>query len=75
MCVIKRMSDKGNGIISETSFKIKKEEMVLVGKVEKELDHNHSHAPRVGIHTFILPDSIYRTTNHSCDPICGIHLA
>ena len=73
MRVIKETSDKGNGIISEKS--LKKGEVVLVGKVEEELDHNHSHASQVGMHTFILPDYIYRTTNHSCDPNCGIQLA
>jgi len=72
MCVIKETSDRGNGIFAEKTFKIG--DVVFIGKVEKELVNNHSHASQVGLDKFILPDPIYRTTNHSCDPNCGIQL-
>ena len=62
----------GNGVFAIKSFK--KGETVLIGRIIKELDANHSHASQIGRNRFVLHDRIIRTVNHSCDPNCGIEV-
>lgn len=70
MLEIKSVPPKGKGVFAGKSFK--KGEIVLVGKIEKELSENHSHASQIGLTRFILHNEVYRLVNHSCDPNCGI---
>ena len=61
---------KGEGIFATRSFKTR--EIVMVGKIEKVLDGNHSHASQIGENKYVLHAGSISKVNHSCDPNCGI---
>ncbi|QKX06466.1 SET domain-containing protein-lysine N-methyltransferase [Aquimarina sp. TRL1] len=67
---VKKTTLKGDGVFAEISYK--KEETVLVGRIEKELTANHSHASQIGLDRFVFHNEIIRMVNHSCNPNCGI---
>ncbi len=47
---------------------------VLVGRIEKRLLKNHSHASQIGEHECAFHAGLISKFNHSCDPNCGIRL-
>jgi hypothetical protein len=61
---------RGEGIFATRSFKTR--EIVMVGKIEKVLDGNHSHASQIGENKYVLHAGSISKVNHSCDPNCGI---
>lgn len=63
---------KGEGVFASRFFS--PGEVVMIGHVEHELDHNHSHASQVGEDRFVLHGGLIPKLNHSCDPNCGIRL-
>ncbi|MFE4447874.1 SET domain-containing protein-lysine N-methyltransferase [Streptomyces sp. NPDC056820] len=58
---LKRTDAKGEGVFATRSFQVG--ETVMVGVIDREVDHNHSHASQ------LVPK-----VNHSCEPNCGIRL-
>ena len=46
----------------------------MVGKIEKKLDKNHSHASQVGENEYVFHAGQITKVNHSCNPDCGIKL-
>jgi len=61
---------KGEGIFATRSFKTG--ETVMVGRIEKVLDGNYSHASQIGENKYVLHAGSISKVNHSCDPNCGI---
>ena len=68
--VLRGTKERGEGIFATRSFK--PHEIVMVGKIEKELDGNHSHASQIGENKYVLHAGSISKVNHSCDPNCGI---
>jgi hypothetical protein len=66
-----RMTDnRGEGVFAARSFQLG--ETVLVGRIDRELDHNHPHASQIGEDHFVLHGGLIPKVNHSCEPNCGI---
>lgn len=65
-------ADKGNGVYSTRPFKAG--ETVLIGRIEKRLSKNHSHASQIGENEFALHAGLTSKFNHSCNPNCGIRV-
>ncbi|XVQ10884.1 SET domain-containing protein-lysine N-methyltransferase [Spirillospora sp. CA-255316] len=63
---------KGEGVFATRSFRVG--ETVMVGVIDRELDHNHAHASQVSEKRFVLHGGLTSKVNHSCDPNCGIRL-
>jgi len=63
---------KGDGVFATTPFTAG--DTVLVGRIEKRLAKNHSHASQIGEDEFVLHAGLTSKFNHSCDPNCGIRL-
>ena len=57
---------KGEGIFATRSFKTG--ETVMVGRIEKVLDGNYSHASQIGENKYVLHAGSISKVNHSCDP-------
>ena len=69
---LQRTDAKGAGVFATRSFQAG--ETVMVGVIDRELDHNHSHASQVSEKRFVLHGGLITKVNHSCEPNCGIHL-
>ena len=69
---LQRTDAKGEGVFATRSFQVG--ETVMVGVIEAELDHNHSHASQLSEKRFVLHGGLITKVNHSCEPNCGIHL-
>lgn len=69
---LQRTDVKGEGVFATRSFRVG--ETVMVGVIDRELDHNHSHASQVGENRFVLHGGLIPKVNHSCEPNCGIRL-
>jgi hypothetical protein len=69
---LRTTADTGEGIFATRSFRLG--ETVMVGRIDGELDHNHSHASQVSERRFVLHGGLIPKVNHSCEPNCGIHL-
>jgi hypothetical protein len=69
---LQRTDAKGAGVFATRSFRVG--ETVMVGVIDRELDHNHSHASQVSEKRFVLHGGLITKVNHSCEPNCGIHL-
>ena len=69
---LQRTDAKGEGVFATQSFQVG--ETVMVGVIEAELDHNHSHASQLSEKRFVLHGGLIAKVNHSCEPNCGIHL-
>ena len=63
---------KGEGIFPTKSFKAG--EIVMVGRIEKTLEENHSHASQVGENEHVFHAGLISKVNHSCEPNCGIRV-
>ena len=69
---LRKTAGKGEGIFATRFFKAG--EIVMVGKIEKKLDKNHSHASQVGENEYVFHAGQITKVNHSCNPDCGIKL-
>jgi hypothetical protein len=69
---LRTTADTGEGIFATRSFR--HGETVMVGRIDRELDHNHPHASQVSEHRFVLHGGLVPKVNHSCEPNCGIRL-
>ncbi|MFD4976263.1 hypothetical protein [Streptomyces sp. NPDC058424] len=49
---LKRTDAKGEGVFATRSFQVG--ETVMVGVIDREVDHNHSHASQIGEKRFVL---------------------
>ncbi len=63
---------KGDGVFTTRPFKAG--DTVLMGRIEKRLLKNHSHASQIGEHEYALHAGLISKFNHSCAPNCGIRL-
>lgn len=62
----------GGGVFATRPFTAG--ETVLVGRIEKRLAKNHSHASQIAEHEFVLHAGLTSKFNHSCDPNCGVRV-
>jgi uncharacterized protein len=69
---LRRTDAKGQGVFATRAFLVG--ETVMVGVIDRELDHNHSHASQLSETRFVLHGGLVPSVNHSCDPNCGIHI-
>ena len=69
---LRDVDGKGEGVFATRTFK--PGETVMVGRFEKILDENHSHASQIGENKFALHAGLISKVNHSCDPNCGIRV-
>jgi len=69
---LRATTEKGNGVFTTRPFTAG--DTVLVGRIEKRLSKNHSHASQIGEHEFAFHAGLISKFNHSCDPNCGIRL-
>lgn len=69
---LRSIAGKGEGIFSTRSFKTG--ETVMVGRIEKPLNGNDSHASQVGEHKYVRHAGLIPKVNHSCSPNCGIRV-
>lgn len=67
---LQRTDAKGEGVFATRSFRVG--ETVMVGVIDRELDHNHAHASQVSETRFVQHGGLIAKVNHSCDPNCGI---
>jgi len=67
---LRESAEKGEGIFPTRLFKAG--ETVMVGRIEKVLEENHSHASQVGENEHVLHAGLISKVNHSCSPNCGI---
>jgi len=63
---------KGDGVFTTKPFAAG--DTVLVGRIEKRLAKNHSHASQIGENQYVLHAGLTSKFNHSCEPNCGIRL-
>ena len=69
---LQRTDAKGEGVFATRSFQVG--ETVMAGVIDRELDHNHSHASQVSEKRFVMHGGLITKVNHSCEPNCGIRL-
>jgi hypothetical protein len=69
---LRRVKGKGEGVFATRSFKAG--ETVMIGKIEKILDNNNSHASQIDKHKYALHAGLISKVNHSCEPNCGIRV-
>ncbi|MGH3929137.1 MAG: SET domain-containing protein-lysine N-methyltransferase [Pseudonocardiaceae bacterium] len=69
-CELRKTDNKGEGVFATQSFRTG--ETVIVGRIDRELSQNHSHASQVSENRFALHGGLIPKVNHSCDPNCGI---
>lgn len=62
--------DRGEGVFATRSFRVGG--VVMVGYIDRELNHNQRHASQIGENRFVLHGGLLPKVNHSCDPNCGI---
>ena len=69
---LRNTKTKGEGIYATQNFK--KGELVMIGKIEKELKESHSHSSQIGLNRHVFHGELISKVNHSCNPNCGIHV-
>ncbi len=69
---LRTTATKGDGIFTTKPFAAG--ETLLVGRIEKRLSKNHSHASQTGENEYALHAGLISKFNHSCEPNCGIKL-
>jgi hypothetical protein len=67
---LRMTGNRGEGVFATRSFEVG--ETVLVGRIDRELDHNHPHASQIGEGRFVLHGGFIPKVNHSCESNCGI---
>jgi uncharacterized protein len=67
---LRMTGNRGEGVFATGSLQLS--ETVLVGRIDRELDHNHPHASQIGEDRFVLHGGLIPKVNHSCEPNCGI---
>src|ERR1035437_4675246 len=71
-CEIQRTDANGAGVFATRSFQVG--ETVMVGVIDRDPPHNHSHASQVSERRFVLHGGLITKVNPSCEPNCGVHL-
>ncbi|MGB3263680.1 MAG: SET domain-containing methyltransferase [Microcoleus sp.] len=71
-CELRDVDGKGEGVFATRIFK--PGETVMVGRIEKILDKNNSHASQIGQNKYALHAGLISKVNHSCAPNCGIRV-
>ena len=69
---VRKTKSKGEGIFATKPFV--PDETVIVGKIEKYLPKNTSHASQIGKNIFVLHNEDQTKINHSCSSNCGIRV-
>ncbi|MEA5594246.1 SET domain-containing protein-lysine N-methyltransferase [Rivularia sp. UHCC 0363] len=69
---LRYVDGKGEGMFATQAFK--PGQTVMVGRIEKNLDENNSHASQIAQNKFVLHAGFISKVNHSCDPNCGIRV-
>jgi len=72
MLTVKNTNLKGEGVFATKYFK--KDDIVLVGVIEKEMKVNDTHTTQMGRNKYVLFSKVNRTVNHSCAPNCGVKI-
>jgi len=72
MLTVKNTNQKGEGVFAAKSFR--KDEIVLIGEIEKEMKVNDTHTTQMGPNKYVLFSKVNRTVNHSCAPNCGVKI-
>lgn len=67
---LRKTAGKGEGVFATKYFTAG--EIVILGKIEKKLYKNHSHASQIGENKYVLHAGLITKVNHSCNPDCGI---
>ncbi|NEO87195.1 MAG: SET domain-containing protein [Spirulina sp. SIO3F2] len=67
---LRKVSGKDEGVFATQSFQIG--ERVMIGKIEKVLDKNDSHASQISKNKHVRHAGLISKVNHSCEPNCGI---
>src|SRR6266436_2077343 len=62
---LQRTESKGEGVFATRSFQAG--ETVMVGVIDRELDHNDAHASQVSETRFVLHGGLITKVNHSCE--------
>lgn len=70
---LRKTIGKGEGIFATKCFTAG--EIVMLGRIEKKLYKNHSHASQIGENAYVLHAGLITKVNHSCNPACGIRLS
>ena len=69
---LKDCSERGDGVFARKAYA--RDDIVLVGVIEKVLLSNHSHASQIGANRYVFHAGLISKVNHSCAPNCGIHV-
>ena len=67
---LRKTINKGEGVFATKCFTAG--EIVMLGRIEKKLYKNHSHASQIGENEYVLHTGLITKVNHSCNPDCGI---
>ncbi len=63
---------RGEGMIACNDFQ--RGQLVMQGKIEKELKKSTSHSSQIGRNRHVLHAGLISKVNHSCNPNCGIRV-
>jgi len=63
---------KGEGVISCKDFQ--RGQLVMKGKIEKDLEKSTSHSSQIDRKRHVLHAGLISKVNHSCHPNCGIRV-
>ena len=69
---LKITAKKGEGVFATRAFLAN--EIVMIGRIKKNLDKNDSHATQIDESTYVRHAGLIPKVNHSCSPNCGIQV-
>ena len=69
---LRATANRGQGVFSTRHFT--SGSIVMVGVIERILEHNDKHASQIGEGLFAVHAGLISMVNHSCDPNCGIRV-